>query len=154
MSLEIAYVEDTGAPEVDLDYLQETERRVGHEFDPEYVEFIRIQNGGVPIKKYFKAGKHKKAIDKFLCMVSDYETSEHGDADVGIVWSQYVDAIGEHLVPFASVVGGDFVCFDYEDRLDVPAVVFWNKRDSVPGRPELVPLASNFRKFLGTLSKL
>ncbi|HXH31030.1 MAG TPA: SMI1/KNR4 family protein [Bacteriovoracaceae bacterium] len=155
MSLEIAYEEDDAADEIDLDHVSSVQEQLGQEFEPDYLDFLGHRNGGRPIRKYFKAGKHKKAVGKFLCIIEDCETSDHGDDDVSVVWSQINERLNEHLIPFASVENSeDFLCFNYENKKDIPEIVLWRGLESTDGNPELIPIATTFRKFVSNLSKV
>lgn len=142
----------TEAGELDEDAVLENEEMIGLDFPPDYLDFLREHNGGVPKKKYFKMEDNTKVLEFFLCMVADVEDDEFGDSDVGVVWSEIEDRLNEWLVPFAAVFAGDFACFDYEKNAETPSVVLWNHDLSDTRKPVTFPIADNFQQFLSMLT--
>ncbi|MBS1794070.1 MAG: SMI1/KNR4 family protein [Acidobacteria bacterium] len=151
--LELEFEPETGAGPLDADYVNEEEEMIGWEFPPEFLEFLKKQNGGVPKKKYFPLGENTKVLERFLCLDADYEESKFGDYDIGVVWSDILDRLNDYLVPFAAVFAGDFLCFDYEDEeSETVRVVLWNHDLSEDDEPHTTPVADGFEAFLKMLS--
>lgn len=131
-------------------YVKKKERMLGNPFDPAFLAFLQEHNGGVPKQRLFKVGRNEKVLERFLCLLPDYEDNALGDYDIGVVWSDIEDRLSDFLVPFAAVFAGDFLCFDHEDA-NPPRVVLWNHDLSEEDEPSTVPVADSFEAFLGML---
>jgi SMI1-KNR4 cell-wall len=149
-SLTIPLRPNTAMGRVDRRYASRTEDMLELEFTEEFLEFLDRHNGGVPLTPNFRMGKNVKVIERFLCLVKDYKTRPLGELDIGVVWSQLEDRLGEFLQPFAAVFPGDFLCFDFSSS-DNPSVVLWVHDRSDEDAPYTVKVAKNFRAFLGLL---
>ncbi len=142
----------TNAGKLDADYVDTTEEMISWNFPPEFIEFLKVQNGGAPKKKYFRMGDNIKVLERFLCLVADYETGKFGDYDIGVVWSDIVDRLNDYLVPFAAVFAGDFLCFDYDVEDSEPVkIVLWNHDLSEDDEPHTTFVATSFNELLGML---
>ncbi len=135
---------------VDRRYARRTEAMLELEFTDEFLTFLDRHNGGVPLTPNFPLGKNVKVVERFLCLVKDYKTRPLGELDIGVVWSQVEDRLGEFLQPFAAVFPGDLLCFDFSTS-DDPSVVLWVHDQSEEDAPSTVKVAKNFRAFLGLL---
>ena len=148
MDLEFVKEKDAGA--FDDDFVRRTEKMIGLEFPPDFMRFTKRHNGGAPKKRFFKMGERTKVLETFLGFVPDYKTSSYGSLDIGVVWSQIEDRLNEHLVPFAAIYPGDFLCFDHENN-NPPKVVLWIHDLSEEEEPATEPVADSFEQFLEIL---
>ncbi len=149
---ELEFEPGTDAGKLDADYVKAKEEMIGWEFPPEFIEFLKVQNGGVPKKKYFRIGDKTKVLERFLCLAADYETNKFGDYDIGVVWSDILDRLNDYLVPFAAVFAGDFLCFDYEDEeSETVKIVLWNHELSDYDEPQTTFVANGFNELLRML---
>jgi len=101
------------------------------------------------------ADSHEWAIDRFLCLLSDYRDNPLGCYDIDVTWSQLFDRLGNNpdtlgaeMVPIAILFAGDFVCLDYRDSRDQPSVVVWLHEQSECFSPVTRPVAATFTEFL------
>ena len=132
-------------------YVKKLERMMGHAFDPTYLAFLSAHNGGVPLRRDFKLGQNSKVVEHFLYLVPDYkDDAVFGQLDVGVVYSQVDDRLGNFLVPFAALFAGDLLCFDHEEE-GRPRVVLWDHERSEEDAPEVTLIAQDFDAFLGML---
>jgi len=128
----------------------ETEELVGHKLPPEFIEFLKKYNGGIPEKKFFRLGENTKVIDQFLAIISNPENNPRSDLDIGYIYEMIEDRLDENLVPFCLIFPGDYLCFDYE-KYEEPDIVLWNHDRSEEDAPEIVSVADDFEEFLTML---
>jgi SMI1-KNR4 cell-wall len=146
----IDFEPNTSASPLDTARVEHVESELRLRFPIGFAEFLRTNNGGRPIQKYFKFGLNEWVIEEFLCLATDYKTSPVGHSDIEVVWSQIEDRLTEKLCPFASLFGGDFVCFN-SDEPGEPTVVIWNRELSEFGTPTFTKVAKSFDEFLSLL---
>jgi hypothetical protein len=150
--IDLEFEPGTDCGKLDAEYVDAKEEMIGWEFPPEFLEFLKTQNGGIPKKKYFPLDGNTKVLERFLCLDADYEESETGDYDIGVVWSDILDRLNDYLVPFAAVFAGDFLCFDYEDEeSETVKIVLWNHDLSEDDDPHTTFVADGFKQFLSML---
>ncbi len=121
-------------------------------FDPAYVEFIKQNHGGIPIKQWFKSKDDRVfRLGRFINFGGPYhppyqDSWEYPGHDLREDWSHdgldvianIVDGCGMFLVPFGilysrehhpDAMGASYsnmVCFDFKNMNgDVPTVVAW-----------------------------
>ena len=140
----------TVAPPPTGTYVKKKERMLDHTFDPVFLAFLQTHNGCVPKQRLFKVGHEEKILERFLGLLPDYEDNALGAYDIGVVWSDIEDRLNEHLVPFAVVFAGDFLCFDHEEG-SPPRVVLWNHELSEEDEPATSPVADSFEALLAML---
>lgn len=151
MSKELSFENAGECPAFTTEYITRTEAMIGLEFDRSYLNFLEAHNGGVVKENRFQVDSNTKIVERFLCLTPDYATNTtFGKYDVGVVWSQIEDRLNDYLIPFASVFGGDFLCFDYEDT-DEGQIVLWHYDKSEENQPYTTFVASNFDDFLNQL---
>lgn len=150
--VKLKFKSKTVAEKLDLDHLVEVEEEFGFDFDPNFVEFLKLHNGGVPEKQYFRLEENVKVLERFLCLIPDNEESFFSDYDIEVVSAQIDDRLNDYLIPFASVFAGDFLCFDYENEDEAPSIVLWDHDLSEVGDPYIIHVADNFKDFLAMLS--
>lgn len=156
MSEEFVMVEGTSAKPPRKYYIESTEEMTGLEFPADWIEFLYKNNGGVPERKFFKLEEDVGVVTTFLCLDAEYKTSETGETDVGVVWSQIEERLSEFQLPFAATFGGDFLLFEFEGEdgeiVDVPTVVLWNHDLSEEDEPVTSHVSDSFSSFLDMLS--
>ena len=121
----------------------------------DFKEFVKHFGGGCPAVRTFVADGHEWAIDRFLCILRGYADHPLGDYDIGVVWSQLderlgedPDALGAEMVPIVVLFAGDYVCLDYRASQDEPSVVVWLHEESEYLSPVVRPVAATFTEFL------
>lgn len=140
----------TSGETVNIDYIREVEDEIGITFPELFIEFMKVKNGGIPIKQFFELGANEKVVERFLSFVPNYKESEIGCYDIEVVWSQIEGRLNDYLCPFAALFAGDFLCFDCEDR-EEPRIVLWDHEQSEEDSPVLVEVAPDFKSFLNLL---
>ena len=147
---ELRFKSNVFAGDFDDAYVAQIEELVGQKFPPEFIEFLKQHNGGIPEKKFFRLGNNIKVIDQFLALVPKPENNPFADLDIGFVYEAIEDRLDENLVPFCLVFPGDYLCFDYE-TYDEPDIVLWIHDRSEEDAPALVAVADDFEEFLEML---
>ena len=138
--------------------LQEREVAWRVKLPDDYKDFIKKENGVIPLKRYFHFQNNEKVIDRFLAIraISGEKTEE--DYDIGVVSTQLVgrivldeDNVGMQLIPIAALFGGDFVCLNYVKDTENPSICIWYHEESYELEPAIEFLANNFTEFLAML---
>lgn len=125
-----------------------------------YREFIKKNNGVVPITNVFSHNQHQYIIERFLCILEDSESDEiNGWYDIEVIITQIgerltdnEDLIGMNIVPIAVLFVGDYVCLDFRDTED-PTVVVWYHEESGEFLPVTKTVSRNISEFLGMLEE-
>lgn len=120
------------------------------DFDPVYLAFLSIHNGGKPIRRYFPVpGDDIASIDYFLNLS---ETRDRLTISLNAhqVWNLIEDRLLPGIFPIAALSGGDFVCMDYSDKR-LSTVLLWQHEKSAQGNPSLLLIAPTFSTFLESL---
>ena len=73
MAAEINFDPDTVAGPLDPQVLIENEKMTSLRFDSDYLTHLLKFNGGVPRQRNFKLGNNIKVVERFLCMIPDYQ---------------------------------------------------------------------------------
>ncbi|CCN72621.1 hypothetical protein VIBNISFn118_630011 [Vibrio nigripulchritudo SFn118] len=115
-----------------------------------FLELIELNNGGIPLKRYFTLDGNEKVIGRFLSFVLNYKVSGIGCYDIEVVWSQIERRLNESLCPFAAMYNGDFLCFDNEN-VEETRIALWDRERSEEDSPFLNEVATNFETFLQML---
>jgi len=123
-----------------------------------YKEFVKKFGGGIPEKCSFTCNRHEYAIDRFLCILSEYRTHQLGDYDIGVTITQIEDRLsdnpdllGTELVPIAVLFAGDFICLDYRNSKENPSICVWSHEESGVDEPVTYYVAPSFEAFLKML---
>ena len=118
-------------------------------FDRSYIDHLSRFHGGVPRKRCFRTALGtEQAIDRFLSSDSNHPLKQYS---VEGTWSLLSDRMGKHLMPFAELCFGDYLCFDHEQE-GRPRVVMWFHERSRSERPPYTEfVAANFDEFLALL---
>ena len=124
----------------------------------DYKEFIKKENGVIPLKRYFHFENNEKVIDRFLAILAISGEKTEEDYDIGVVSTQLEgrivfdeDNVGMQLIPIAALFGGDFVCLNYVEDSENPSICIWYHEESYELEPVIEFLANNFTEFLAML---
>jgi hypothetical protein len=130
-------------------YLHECGQSI--EFDHAYINHISKYHGGVPRKRLFKTAQGgERTVERFLNFV-DYKTDKQmGWYNVAVTWTQVEDRLNDFLIPFAVLLGGDLLCFDFTHP-GRPSVVVWLHEESLQDAPVTEFVARDFDDFLAKL---
>ena len=138
--------------------LQEREVAWRVKLPDDYKEFIKKENGVIPLKRYFHFENNEKVIDRFLAILAISGEKTEEDYDIGVVSTQLEvrivldeDNVGMQLIPIAALFGGDFVCLNYVKDTENPSICIWYHEESYELEPAIEFLANNFTEFLAML---
>ncbi|MBS5795067.1 MAG: SMI1/KNR4 family protein [Clostridiales bacterium] len=133
-------------------------------FPKKFKEFLLEYNGATPITNILPLDSNEYVIERFLCILEDYEEHEDGHYVIGVVISQIFDRltdsediIGMDVIPIASLFGGDFICLDYRKKgIDYrenknPIVVIWDHEESEEDSPATKKVANSVEEFFDML---
>ncbi|WP_020476112.1 SMI1/KNR4 family protein [Zavarzinella formosa] len=128
-------------------------------FEKDYVEHLTAYHGGIPRRRLFytKEGQ-ERLVERFLNFIDRKKESAFAQYQVGVMWSLVSDRMGENLIPFALLFGGDLLCFDFRSSIE-PTIVVWLHEKSRAGDedtdfeplPATEEVAQNFMSFLQML---
>lgn len=125
----------------------------------EFKQFIKQYNGAVPITNLFSDGRRERMIERFLCLLDDFESDANGWYDIEVVLSQIdtrlgddEDLVGYNVIPFAALFAGDFVCLDCR-KSGVAPVVVWYHEESDDFSPVFATVAASMPEFLSLLKE-
>lgn len=141
---------DSGAAPPTAQQLEALQDTLGATLPPAYLAFLQQDNGGIPAASTFAVGRRQVQVERLLSVVEDPVHDPLGDYDIETVWSTLEDRLRPGLVPFAALVGGDYLCLDCHSR-GTPLVLLWDQEHSDEGRPHLVKVAASFEAFLQLL---
>ena len=138
--------------------LQEREVAWRVKLPDDYKEFIKKENGVIPLKRYFHFENNEKVIDRFLAILAISGEKTEEDYDIGVVSTQLEgrivfdeDNVGMQLIPIAALYGGDFLCLNYVEDSENPNICIWYHEESYELEPAIEFLANNFTEFLAML---
>lgn len=145
-------------PVPDDNLLSEKERKWRIKLPNAYKEFIKKNNGAIPIKDSFNCNHHNYVIERYLCILKVIGQSDDEFYDIGVVSTQLEerivsdeDLIGVELLPIAVLFAGDFVCLDYRNDSEEPSVCVWDHEESANLEPVTYFASNNFEEFLKVL---
>lgn len=126
---------------------------------PNFINFIKYNNGGIPLKKVFHSSGGDRVLERFLSIIDEPSVDlEYGIYDIGVVETQIGERlandpnqVGGKLIPFGLVFSGDFLCFDYRNNPDTPEISLWLHEQSDEFSPVTEHVASSFEDFLELL---
>lgn len=126
-------------------------------FPKDYIDFIRKNNGAVPVTNKFLYHNHEYFIERFLCLLS-VEQANHlteGCYDIGVVTLELEERLvsdeedtGVSIIPVAALFAGDFVCLDFRNSLKKPEICIWYHEESEEFSPKTKKIADTFTEFL------
>ncbi|KAF6578506.1 SMI1/KNR4 family protein [Paenibacillus sp. EKM212P] len=140
--------------------LNVVERSLRVSFPDTYRNFIKENNGVVPITNVFSFNHHEYIIEKFLCILNDSEADPiNGWYDIEVIITQIgdrltdnEDLVGMNVVPIAALFSGDFICLDFRET-EEPTVVIWFHEESEEFSPVTQRVAPNISEFFETLKE-
>ncbi|OAB45512.1 cell wall assembly protein [Paenibacillus glacialis] len=128
-------------------------------FPTAFIEFIKKSNGGIPVTNKFILSQNECVVERFLCILDNPKESELGDYDISVVLTQLDERltdngelIGDELIPFGALFGGDFVCLDYTVSQE-PTICIWYHEESEELAPVIEKIADNINEFFEMLSE-
>ena len=135
--------------------LQEREVAWRVKLPDDYKEFIKKENGVIPLKRYFHFENNEKVIDRFLAILAISGEKTEEDYDIGVVSTQLEgrivfdeDNVGMQLIPIVALYGGDFLCLNYLEDTENPSICIWYHEESYELEPAIELVAINFTEFL------
>ncbi|MBA3927791.1 SMI1/KNR4 family protein [Listeria rustica] len=121
----------------------------------DFVEFLKENNGGIPVDGAFVCNNHEYIIDRFLCLLDVPRDNEFGIYDIDVTLTQLEDRltdneelIGADILPIAVLFAGDFLCLDFRENRGKPVVCVWNHEESSELDPETYFVTKTFEEFL------
>ena len=127
------------------------EKRWRKELPLSFKEFIKQNNGGVPLEKIQL--NDKLFIERFYGMVSNVSDSENGMYDIDYIISKndvYMvfdeDTVGADLIPFAQLNHDAMLCLCY--KTSKPSVVIWRMEGSSEFNPNVEKIYESFEDFV------
>ena len=119
-----------------------------------YVEFLSCVNGGVPYQKFGRMMGSIFVVDAFLPLLNEdeYKTSIYGNYDLIWTFHQVFDRLDENSLPFATLFGGDLLCFQIESEKK-PRIVRWHHETSLELSPRFSNIADSFNEFISMLKR-
>ena len=133
--------------EEELDELVDDLKEKGFSVDKNYLDRLEEIHGRTPVARFFNNGQ----IEQFLNLVDSYYncTKLQRESNVNVVrgWFRKRN-VRKTLVPFASMPGGSYLCFDYSVA-GSPRIVIWGSE----GHNDEDEVAPDFLSFLQMLSQ-
>lgn len=125
----------------------------------DFIDFMKLNNGGVPLKRVFYSAGADRILERFLFIMDEPSADlEYGMYDIGVVEAQIGERladnphqVGGNLIPFALVSAGDYLCLDYRENTDNPEIALWLHELSDVFLPVTEQVASCFDDFLKLL---
>jgi len=149
----IKFAEVFGETEPSEKMLATVQDEIGLALPEVYIDFLNQNNGGVPIQKYGMIPGRNFVVEVFFPLLDDDEAnSENGVYDIINVFNYTSDRLGGQCIPFASLFGGDMMCFWFGET-EAPSVQLWNHELSEFETPHLTLVAENFSEFVAMLRK-
>ncbi|MDE6731000.1 MAG: SMI1/KNR4 family protein [Oscillospiraceae bacterium] len=143
---------------------EETIKSIQDEFEivfPEdYINFIKENNGAIPVTNKFLYHNHEYLIERFLCLLNEEQANHFAEGcyDIGVVTLELEGRLvfdeedtGVPIIPIAALFAGDFVCFNFKNGLKKPEVCIWYHEESEEFFPEIKKIANTFTEFLNMI---
>lgn len=139
-------------------YLGFTEQYWRLRLPEKYRNFILNYNGGEPKYPYFLVNNQEYVVDRFLSVLEDFNCNAQGYYDIDVVLSKIEDRlssneelVGANRLPIAYLLGEDYVCLDFEEKIDSPSVCIWYNCESELYKPCTKKIADSFEEFINML---
>nr|WP_317360318.1 SMI1/KNR4 family protein [uncultured Tyzzerella sp.] len=129
-----------------------------------FKEFLLEYNGVIPTTNILPLDSNEYVIERFLCLLEDYNINKYGCYDIGVIISQIFDRltdsediIGMDVIPIATLFGGDFICLDYrKEGVDYrqnknPIVVIWDHEESDEFLPAIRKVCNSVEELFDML---
>jgi hypothetical protein len=122
---------------------------------PDYVGFLGIANGGVPVQNTFTHEGREYVIESFLpILMKPSADAANGGRDVTVIITELdarlvtdEDLVGMDVIPIAALFAGDFLCLDYRE-FEEPTVAVWDHEQSDDFSPHLTKVAESFTELI------
>ena len=131
------------------------------EFPPDYIRFIKLYNGAVPVKGSFDCNNHSYFIERFFCLLDYNLFKSRSDINwfdmEGVIteydpWlSENGDICGLDVIPICLLFAGDMVCMDFRKDPQHPSICVWDSYKSAKFAPVTYKAADSFTEFLNML---
>jgi hypothetical protein len=112
---------DSTHDEVSLGKIREVEEELGIIFPSDYLECVKVNNGGYPSREVLDFEGKKEAI--FYRLLSFHREKNYY---ILSVYNNVKDRMVDGVIPFANDPFGNLLCFDYRQNSLNPTVVFWD----------------------------
>lgn len=149
--------EDQPLPPPPAERIARLEESFCHKLPDDYLRFVRDHNGARLATPQVRLAGADSVIERFLPIVADPGIDAEGKADIAVVATRLdahlarsADVPGFDLIPFAALVGGDFLVLDYAAGPE-PSVAIWYHATSDEFAPDTKPVAASFAEFMATL---
>jgi hypothetical protein len=128
----------------------------GHDaihFEESYLAHIKSAHGAVPGKKYFRTARGTvHSVVRFLNFLGRGSQHPLAEYSVPCTWSAIDDRLGDSLMPFAELFGGDMLCFEF-GKGPKAQIVVWFHELSKPNQPYTEFVSNDFEEFLHQLTE-
>lgn len=141
--------------------IQEFEEDFEIQFPKDYVRFIKLYNGAVPVKGSFDCNNHSYFIERFFCLLDDelYETRyDLNWFEIEVVINEFdarlsesKDICGLDVIPICLLFAGNMVCMDFRKDPQHPSICVWDNYKSAELSPVTYKAADSFTEFLNML---
>ncbi|MEI4800390.1 SMI1/KNR4 family protein [Bacillus sp. FJAT-51639] len=127
------------------EHIQQVEQYFGVKFPNDFVECVKLHDGGHPRPKAFDIqGQDGSAFSNLLTfdLESQYSIIQR--------YENIKDRLVDKVYPFGRDSFGNFLCFDYRNDLQSPTVVFWEHEEEEMEKA-VYPVCSSFTELLDSL---
>ncbi len=115
-------------------------------FPTDYSDFILKNNGGKPLKKYFKTKDKKEHILESLISLISTKDSQ----SLIKTYLNVSDRLPKKIIPIGLDPFGNFICFDFNQSS--PSICFWDHEIAFKNPSKsIIKIASSFTEFLNSL---
>ena len=150
---------DSCLPKPSDEMISSTEKFYRIKFPDNYIEFLKKNNGAIPITNVFEFNNHEYLVERFLCLLGDgINDYDEGWADIEVTISEISERLtddgkrlGKKIVPIAVLFAGNYVCLDFREDEMVPSVCIWYHEESRNFAPVTRKVTDNFEEFLNIL---
>ena len=120
--------------------IRAVEQRIGRRLPPEYVDVAMQYSGGAPMPRVFTVCEQEMVFNRLISVAPD----RHPNLLDALAWAE--DAAGPRLVPFATDVFGNLICFSCPDATAYYSIVWRSMEDG-----GVIPFSLYFPAFLDSL---
>lgn len=128
-------------------------------FPLSYLDFIKINNGSVPVTNLFEVENKEIVLERFVCFLGEIkEGHQYGWLDIGVIIEPIYERLtdnsdlhGLQIIPIGILFAGDLLCFDFRKNKENPQVCIWYHEESNDFKPVTQEVADCFEQFLDML---
>ena len=128
------------------------QKKVDHLLPHSYISLMKKCDGGTPLKcdfEYYDTVFQERSWSGIGCLLT---LSDSQYSDYLKFFNDPPEFFPEGLIAFAETGGGDYICFDFKNKLiDEPKIVLW--RHSADLDKDVSFVANNFKEFLNILKE-